>query len=546
MMDAVHRYEGTVNQVMGDGIMSLLGAPIAHEDHAVRACYAALRMQESVTRYAEEARRVHGVTVQIRVGLNSGEVVVRAIGNDLHMDYSAVGETTHLGARMEQAAHPGTVLIAPATFHLVEGFVAVKSLGRVPVKGHSEPVEVHELSGIGPARTRLQAAARRGLTRFVGRDAEIEVLRRSLERAGAGHGQAVAIVGEAGVGKSRLVWEFTRSPRTHGWLVLETGSVSYGRTTPYLPVIELLKTYLSIRERDDQREIRERVAGKLVTLDRTLEPLLTPLLALLDVPVDDAAWGTLDPPQRRQRTLDAVKRLLLRESLVQPLLFLCEDLHWIDSESQALLDGLIESLPTSRILLVVSYRPEYQHAWGSKTYYTQLRIDPFPPESAEELLTALLGQDESLETLKRVLIERTQGNPFFLEETVQTLVETRMLVGDRGAYRITKAPEAWQIPPTIQAILAARIDRLPPEVKPLLQAASVIGKEAPFTLLQAIADVPEESLRRGLTNLQAAEFLYEASVFPDPEYTFKHSLTHELAYASVLRDPRRPLHARTW
>ncbi|PYO57280.1 MAG: hypothetical protein DMD83_10010, partial [Candidatus Rokuibacteriota bacterium] len=521
MMDAVHRYEGTVNQVMGDGIMVLFGAPIAHEDHAVRACYAALRMQESVNRYAEEAWRVYGVTVQIRVGLNSGEVVVRAIGNDLHMDYTAVGETTHLAARMEQAARPGTVLIAPATFHLVEGFVAVKSLGRVPVKGHSEPVEVHELSGIGPARTRLQAAARRGLTRFVGRDAEIEVLRRSLERAGAGHGQAVAIVGEAGVGKSRLVWEFTRSPRTHGWLVLESGSVSYGRTTPYLPVIELLRTYLSIQARDDQREIRERVAGKLVTLDWTLEPLVTPLLALLDVPVDDAAWGALDPPQRRQRTLEAVKRLLLRESQVQPLLLLFEDLHWIDSESQALLDGLIESLPTARILLVVSYRPEYQHAWGSKTYYTQLRIDPFPPESAEELLTALLGQDASLETLKRVLIERTQGNPFFLEETVQTLVETKVLVGDRGAYRITKAPEAWQIPATVQAILAARIDRLPPEDKPLLQAASVIGKDVPFTLLQAIADVPEESLRRGLTTVQAAEFLYETSVFPDLEYTFK-------------------------
>ena len=544
MMDAVHRYEGTVNQVMGDGIMALFGAPIAHEDHAVRACYAALRMQESVTRYAEEARRVHGVTVQIRVGLNSGEVVVRAIGNDLHMDYTAVGETTHLAARMEQAARPGTVLIAPATLDLVEGFVAVKSLGPVPVKGRTEPVEVYELSGIGPARTRLQAAARRGLTRFVGRDAEIEVLRRSLERAGAGHGQAVAIVGEAGVGKSRLIWEFTRSPRTHGWLVLQSGSVSYGKATPYLPVIELLKAYLSIPERDDHREIRERVAGKLVTLDRTLEPLLTPLLALLDVPVDDAAWGALDPPQRRQRTLEAVKRLLLRESRVQPLLLLFEDLHWTDSESQALLDGLIESLPTARILLVVSYRPEYQHAWGSKTYYTQLRIDPFPPDGAEELLTALLGQDESLETLKRVLIERTQGNPFFLEETVQTLVETRMLVGDRGAYRITKAPEAWQIPATIQAILAARIDRLPPEDKPLLQAASVIGKEAPFTLLQAIADVPEESLRRGLTNLQAAEFLYETSVFPDLEYTFKHALTHEVAYASVLHDRRRALHAR--
>jgi class 3 adenylate cyclase len=544
MMDAVHRYEGTVNQVMGDGIMALFGAPIAHEDHAARACYAALRMQETVQRYAEEARRAHGVAVQIRVGLNSGEVVVRAIGNDLHMDYTAVGETTHLAARMEQLARPGTVLIAPATRDLVDGFVAVKSLGPVPVKGRREPVEVYELSGIGPARTRLQAAAQRGLTRFVGRDAESEVLRRAHAQAGAGHGQVVAIVGEVGVGKSRLHWEFTRSHHADGWLVLRSRAVSYARGTPYLHVIELLKSYLWIQERDDAREMRERVADKLLTLDRTLEPLVTPLLALFDVSVDDAVWDALDPPQRRQCILEAVKRLLLRESQAQPLLLIFADLQWIDAESQALLDSLIESLPTARVLLLVSYRPEYQHAWGSKTYYTQLRIDPLPPASAEELLTALLGQDETLESLKRVLIERTAGNPFFLEESVQILVETGVLVGDRGAYRMTQAPEAWPIPATAQAILAARIDRLPPDDKRLLQTASVIGRDVPFTLLQAIADVPEDRLCRGLTHLQTAELLYETSLFPDLEYTFKHALTHEVAYASLLLDRRRALHAR--
>jgi class 3 adenylate cyclase/tetratricopeptide (TPR) repeat protein len=544
MMDAVHRYEGTVNQVMGDGIMALFGAPIAHEDHAVRACYAALRIQELVNRYAEEARRAYGVTVQIRVGLNSGEVVVRAIGSDLRMDYSAVGETTHLAARMEQAARPGTVLIAPATLNLVEGLVAVKSLGPVPVKGRTEPVEVYELSGLGPARTRLQAAARRGLTRFVGRDAEIEVLRRSLERAGAGHGQVIAIVGEAGVGKSRLHWEFTRSHHADGWLVLRGRSVSYASGTPYLPVIELLKTYLGIQERDDPREVRERVANKLLTLDRTLDALLTPLLALFDVPIDDAAWNALDPLQRRQSILEAVKRLLLRESQIQALLLVFTDLQWMDSESQAFLDALIERLPTARILLLVSYRPEYQHVWRSKTYYTQLRIDPFRAESAQELLADLLGQDESLETLKRVLIERTEGNPFFLEESVQTLVETNVLVGERGVYRMTKAPEVWPIPATAQAIVSARIDRLPPDEKTLLQAASVIGPDVPFALLKSIADMPETSLRRALTDLEAAEFLYETSLFPDLEYTFKQTLTHEVAYASLLHDRRRALHAR--
>jgi tetratricopeptide (TPR) repeat protein len=544
MMEAVHHYEGTVNQVMGDGIMALFGAPVAHEDHAVRACYAALRMQRWINLYADELQRGGGTPVQIRVGLNSGEVVVRAIGSDLHMDYTAVGQTTHLAARMEQMAKPGSVLVTGDTLKLAEGYVQVRRLGPITVKGLENPTAVYELTGVGPARSRLQASAARGLTRFVGRERELQQLAQALEHAGAGHGQAVAIVGEPGVGKSRLVWEFTRSHRAHGWLVLEGGSVSYGRATPYLPVIELLRAYLRIQEREDQRQIRERVAGKLLTLDPTLEPLLTPLVALLDVPVDDAAWGALDPPQRRQRILEAVKRLLLRESQVQPLLLLFEDLHWIDSESEALLDGMIESLPTARVLLLVSYRPEYQHAWGSKTYYTQLRIDPLPPESAEELLTALLGQDGTLEPLKRVLIERAEGNPFFLEESVQTLVETKVLVGDRGAYRMTRAPEAWQIPATAQAILAARIDRLPPEDKRLLQAASVIGKDVPFTLLQAIADVPENSLRWGLTHLQAAEFLYETSLFPDLEYTFKHALTHEVAYASVLQDRRRAVHAR--
>src|SRR5687767_14820092 len=276
MMEAVHRYEGTVNQVMGDGIMALFGAPIAHEDHGVRACYAALRMQQSVKEYAQEVLRAHGVPLHIRVGLNSGEVVVRSISTDLHMDYSAIGQTTHLAARMEQTAQPGSILVAPDTLRLAEGYVQVTGLGPVPIRGLDEPVEVYELRGAGIARSRLQAAAARGLTRFVGRDAELETLRRTLEQAGSGHGQIVALVGEPGVGKSRLVWEFSHSHRTQGWLVLESGSVSYGKATSYLPVIELLKSYSGIDDRDDERRMREKVTGKLLTLDPLLQPLLAP------------------------------------------------------------------------------------------------------------------------------------------------------------------------------------------------------------------------------------------------------------------------------
>jgi class 3 adenylate cyclase/tetratricopeptide (TPR) repeat protein len=544
MMEAVHRYEGTVNQVMGDGIMALFGAPLAHEDHAVRACYTALRMQESVRRYAEGARREHGVTVRIRVGLNSGEVVVRAIGSDLHMDYTAIGQTTHLAARMEQLAEPGSILLSPATMELAEGYVEVKPLGPLPVKGLPAPVEVYELVSAGAVRSRLHAAAGRGLTRFVGRDSEVDQLRHALERAQAGHGQVVAVVGEPGVGKSRLYWEFIHSRSAHGWLMLASGSVSYGKATAYLPVIDLLKAYFHIEGRDETRAIREKVTGKVLSLDRALEPSLSALLSLLEVPVEDEAWGRLDPSQRRQRTLDALKRLLLRESQVQPLLLIFEDMHWIDAETQALLDSLVESLPTARLLLLANYRPEYQHRWGSKTYYRQLRIDPLPAESADDLLTSLLGTDKDLDSLKRILIEWTEGNPLFLEESVRTLAETKALIGERGAYRLAQDTTAIQVPATVQAILAARIDRLPPADKRLLQAAAVIGTDVPFALLLAIAELAEEDLRRGLAHLQAAEFLYETSLFPDLAYTFKHALTHEVTYGGLLQERRRELHAR--
>ena len=405
-------------------------------------------------------------------------------------------------------------------------------------------MEVYEVTGVGAARSRLQAAAARGLTRFVGRDAETEQLRKALEQARSDHGQVVGVVGEPGLGKSRLFFEFIHSHRTQGWLILESGSVSYGKATPYLPVIDLLKAYFKIQDRDDQREIREKVTGKLLTLDKSLESTLPAFLALLDVPVDDPTWQALDPFQRRQQTLGAVKRLLLRESQVQPLILLFEDLHWIDSETQAMLESLVESLPTSRLLLLVNYRPEYQHGWANKTYYTQLRLDPLPPESAGEILNSVLGNDHGLQSLKQLLIERTEGNPFFLEESVRTLVETKVLVGERGNYHLEKKVESTQVPATVQAVLAARIDRLPLEEKQLLQSAAVIGKDVPFPLLQAITELSDEELRRGLTHLQAAEFLYETSLFPDLEYTFKHALTHEVAYGSLLHERQRALHAR--
>ena len=544
MMEAVHRYEGTVNQMMNDGVMALFGAPLALEDHAVRACYAALRMRDAVRRYSAELRASHGVEVQIRVGINSGEVLVRSIGSDLHMDYTAVGQTTHLAARMEQLASPGSIRLTADTLRLAEGYVKTTALGLVPVKGLNAPVEVHELTGAIGAHARFQVSARRGLSRFVGRSSEMETLAVALAEAGRGHGQVVALAGEPGVGKSRLFHEFTNSRHTRGWLVIQAGSVSYGTSTPYLPIIDLLKDYFRIDDRDDPRRIRERVTGRVLAFDDALRPMLSALLSLLDVDVEDRSWVALDPSERRRQTHDAVIRTLLRESRVQPLCVVLEDLHWMDAESQAVVDSLVGRLPDARILLLVNYRPEYRHGWGASAYHRPGRLEPLKDASATDLLDALLGDDSSLGPLKQLVIERTDGNPFFVEETVRMLVETGLLAGVAGAYHLAEPLGSIQVPPTVRAVVAARIDRLTPEDKSLLQEASVIGTDVPWVLLARIADLPEPALRERIGRLIAGEFLYETRLYPDLLFTFTHAITHDVAYGSLLSDHRRSLHAR--
>lgn len=424
MMEAVHRFEGTVNQVLGNGIMALFGAPIAHEDHAARACYAALAMQAAMRHYTDEVRHSQGIEMHIRVGLNSGEVVVRTIGNDLHMDYSAVGPTTHLAARMEQLATPGSVRLTLNTLNLAEGFVQVNRVGPIPVKGLDEPVEVFELTGASETRRRLQASMTRGLSHFVGRETEMETLIQALSQAHAGHGQVVAVVGEAGVGKSRLFYEFVHSHRAQAWRVLESSAVSYGQSTSYLLIADLLKGYFQIEDRDTTQHIREKVTGRLLTLDEQLKDAIPPLLSLLDALPEDDPLQFLEPPHRQGLVQDALKQLLLSESQRQPLLLVFEDLHWMDAESQSAIDTLIGSLPTNPILILTNYRPKYEDPWISKMYYTRLRVDPLPSQNIDALLDSLLGADGSLSALKALLKERTGGNPFFLEESIRSLSET--------------------------------------------------------------------------------------------------------------------------
>ena len=405
-------------------------------------------------------------------------------------------------------------------------------------------MEVFELLGASGLRRRLQTARARGLTRFVGRQTELALLDAALAQAGAGHGQVVAVVGEAGVGKSRLVDEFIQAAHTQGWLVLDSAAVSYGQATPYFPVLDLLRRYCHLEEREDARTIQAKVTEQVLTLDAALHDTIPALLALLDALPAESPFLQLDAPQRRQRTLPHSSGCCCARARCNPCCLVCEDLHWLDTETQALLDSLGESLPTARLLLLVNYRPDYRHGWGSKTYYTQLRLDPLPPVSADAFLQTLLGDDPSLAPLTPLLIQRTEGNPFFLEESVRTLVETGALVGEPGAYRVAHALPTMQVPATVQAVLAARIDRLPPEEKRLLQTAAVMGMEVPLSLLQAVGELPEEALRLGLMHLQEAEFLYEARLFPELVYTFKHALTQEVAYGSLLQERRRALHAR--
>jgi predicted ATPase/class 3 adenylate cyclase len=543
MIDAVHHYDGYIAQSTGDGIFALFGAPVAHEDHPQRALFAALRMQDQVKRYAEELRAEKGVNLQVRVGANTGEVVVREIRTgEKHTEYVPIGHSTSVAARLQALAAPGSIAISESVRKLVEGYFALKPLGPARIKGVSEPLEIYEVTGLGPLRTRLQRAAARGYTKFVGRQREMETMEHAADLAKLGHGQIVAAVAEAGVGKSRLFHEF-KARNQFGWMVLDAFSVSHGRATAYLPAIELLHGYFRITSDDDQRTRREKVNGRIVTLDPMLEDTRPYLFGLLGFVEGDDPLGRMDAKIRRRRTQDAIKRILQRESLNQPLMVIFEDLHQIDDETQALLNLLADSIGTSRILLLVNYRPVYSHPWGGKTYYTQLRVDPLGRENADEMLSTLLGSDESVTPPKRLIAEKAEGNPLFIEEIYQALIEEGVLVRN-GAVKITRSLSHLKIPATVQAILAARIDRLPAEQKDLLETAAVIGKDFRLGVIGKVVAGPHEDLERTLAQLQLAEFIYEQPTAGDIEYTFKHQLTHEVAYNSVLVERRKALHER--
>jgi class 3 adenylate cyclase/tetratricopeptide (TPR) repeat protein len=543
MIDTVHRYEGYIVQSTGDGIFALFGAPVAHEDHPQRALYAALRLQEELKRYSDGLRIQGKQPLQARVGVNTGEVVVRSIRTEGgRAEYSPIGHSTGLAARMQALAPVGSTSATEATRKLCEGYFTFKLLGPTVVKGVSEPVNVWEVTGLGPLRTRLQRAASLGLTRFIGRDREIEALRHAAELARAGHGQILAVMAEPGVGKSRLYHEFKLISQSD-WTILEAFSISHGKASSYLPVIELLKDYFEIQTGDDERKRRERVNGKIITLDRNLEDTLPYLFTLLSLNSGDDPLAQMDAQIKRRRTHEALKRILIRESLDRPLMLIFEDLHWIDAETQGLLNALVDSIANTRILLLVNYRPEYHHEWSNRTHYAQLRLDPLGREGADEMLSSLLGNELDLLPLRRLIAEKSEGNPFFIEEIIQSLFEDGSLVRN-GLLTITRPLPQIRVPTTVQAVLASRIDRLAPSEKDLLQTLAVLGREFPLGLVRNMLRIPTEELDLLLSRLQFGEFIYEQPAFPEVEYAFKHALTQEVASNSVLGDRRKLLHER--
>jgi class 3 adenylate cyclase/tetratricopeptide (TPR) repeat protein len=547
MMDAVHRYDGYVAQSTGDGIFAMFGAPVAHEDHPQRALHAALAIQQELRmrkeRLAErEDHNLKPIPLEVRIGVNTGEVVLRVVNTGGHTEYSPVGHAANLAARMQSVAPAGSIVITEECRRLVEGYFSLCPLGPTEIKGIADAIDVYEVISPGPVRGHFELAAQRGLTKFVGRERELAELRRALEFVIGGHGRIVAVVADAGTGKSRLFYEFKATlPDT--CKLLEAYSVSHGRASAWLPMLDLLRRYFGIQNADDPASRRAKVRAELTALDPVFDEIVPYLLGLLGIQEDPDPLTQMDAQIRRQRTLEAIKRILMRECRERPLVLIFEDLHWIDRETQALLDLLTDAIENTPILLLVNYRPEYHHEWANKSCYSQLHLDALEPQLAEQMLAALLTGDDELRPLKRLIMDRTGGNPFFIEEMVQALFDDGTL-SRNGTARIVRPLSQLRLPLSVQGILASRIDRLSDDRKQLLQTLAVIGRESALALIRQLSSHGEGDLNRMLMDLQAAEFIYEQPGRAGAEYVFKHALTQEVAYSSLLIERRKKLHER--
>jgi adenylate cyclase len=544
LSEGVRRFEGTVDKFTGDGIMALFGAPVAHEDHAARACFAALHIGELVSEYAGQLRRAKGLNFSVRIGINSGEVVAGTIGQDDEPEYTAVGHTVGLAQRMEALAEPTKAYLTEHTASLAHGYLELKDLGEFEVKGASRPIQVYELVGAGPARSRLDLSRERGLSRFVGRAEEMEALEEALERAKQGRGGVIGVVAEPGVGKSRLCHEFAERCRARGIEVYEAQAQAHGEAIPFLPVLQMLRAYFGIEDRDSDRAAREKIAGRLLLLDPEFAGDLPLVFDFLAVPDPERPAPQVSAEARQRLLRGVIRRLYRAPGRTQVVVNVLEDLHWMDEGSEEFLAEMVGAVEGTATLAVANFRPEYEAEWTDSPVYRRITLMPLGPESTRELLADLAGGDPSLDGLAELIHERTGGNPFFIEEVVRELVEAGYFEGERGAYRLMRPMEETGVPATVQAILAARIDRLA-AAKALLQAAAVIGKEVPEPALRIVAGLDDESLAAGLKELIAAGFLYEAEIYPERLLAFSHPLTREVAYGSQLGEQRATAHATT-
>jgi len=541
LMDEIHKYEGTINQFTGDGVMALFGAPVAHEDHAQRACHAALSIQKAIGNYSEKLNKDCGADFQMRIGINSGQVIVGSIGDDLRMDYTAVGDTTNLASRMEGMAMPGTICVSGNTQRLTRDFFEFKSLGKVEVKGKEDPEEAFELIKTGEVETRIGASVAKGLTRFVGRKNSMATFMDALDRVKSGSGQVVGLVGEAGVGKSRLLLEMRSMLPQGEFRYLEGRCLQYGGSMIYLPILDILRSYFEIKEGDREFIIKKKMEEKILDLDEKLKSVLPPFQELLSLKVDDEGFTELEPREKRERAFEAIRDLLIRLSQGKPLVLAVEDLHWIDDTSEEFLSYLIGWLANARILLIFLYRPEYTHQWGSKSYYTKVGLDQLGTPSSSELIQAILEEEQVAPEITQLILNRAAGNPLFMEEFTHTLLENRSIERKDKEYVLSRKATDIQVPDTIQGIIAARMDRLEENLKRTMQIASVIGRDFAFRILQTITGMREE-LKAYLINLQGLELIYEKRLFPELEYIFKHALTREVAYNSLLLKRRKEIH----
>lgn len=543
LAETVTRFEGTVDKFTGDGIMAIFGAPVAHEDHARRACYAALQMLDDVAEYAAELRREKGLNFSTRIGVNSGEVVAGAIGGGGGSSYTAIGHTVGLAQRMETLAEPGKAYLTEHTAELARGYLDLRELGEFEIKGASRPIEVFELAGVGQARSRLDLARERGFSNFVGREEELARLDAALSRAREGEANAIGVVAEAGIGKSRLYHEFAQRCRSEGLEVFEAQAQSHGKSIPFMPILQMLRSFYGIGDQDPEQTAREKIAGRSLLLDPGFAADLPLVFDFLGVPDPERPVPKMNPEGRGRALADFLCRLVSNPARHKTLVLIVEDLHWIDEGSQLMLHGLIEGMDGTPTLVLVNYRPEHTPGWSDSPAFETIDLQPLDREDTAQLLCDIIGCDPSLDGIDEPIHERTGGNPFFIEEIVRELDESGYLEGERGTYRLARPIEDAGVPVTVQAVLAARIDRLDAEAKHLLQVASVVGKEVSGEALRLTAELGEDELEPTQQALIDAGFLYEAEMYPQRRFAFRHPLTREVAYGTQLASQREATHA---